>query len=211
LEYPASVLSNCRAICGAIISLTSNTNSRFLGQLRREVYRRPSSSIGLPSLHKLTAVLTYNARHCQTANPVRENILGLLNLILSWCSQFSTTDNLGNLLSGSQEIVGFLQKYDSALLSDLLDLDFNLGWGSLVNLCSNLRFENRYQLMFLIAPMAFSHTGPDEMKLMRTLIGFSILGDLKVIIQPKWQSYSNFQYRVMPTVGGLFELIEPHL
>jgi hypothetical protein len=181
------------------------------GQLRREVYRRPGSSICPPPLPESTAVRAYNVRHCQTATPVRENILGLLNLILSWPSHFPTTEDLGSLLHGSSEIVGFLQKYDSALLSDLLDLDFGIDWGSLINLFSNLRFENRYQLMFLIAPMAFSHTDPDEMKLMRTLVAFSIFEDLKTIIQPKWPSYSDFEYRMVPTVGNLFELIEPHL
>ncbi|KAE9368715.1 hypothetical protein N431DRAFT_547638 [Stipitochalara longipes BDJ] len=180
-------------------------------QFRRESYCRPGSSLRFPPLGEFDAVLVYPARHFQKATPVRENILGLLNLIIKWPSHLSTTEDLGSLLSGAPEIAGFHQNYDSPLLSDLLDLDIRTDWGSLVALFCSFRFESRYRLMFMIAVMAFSHTSLDELKLMRTLVAFSIVEDLKVIVRPEWPSYSNFQYHMMPTIGKLFELIEPHL
>src|SRR5207249_204189 len=74
--------------------------------------------------------------------------------------------------------------FDRVLLSDLLAIQYPLEWGSLVNLCRTHGPEDKYRLMFLFAVMSFRNDV--DMDVVRTLIAFSVLDDLKVLDPPKW-------------------------
>jgi hypothetical protein len=180
-------------------------------QLRRQAYQRSNSGFLNPSQIESIQTLKYSARHFQRATPARKNVLEIVSLIRSWPSQFVTTSNLAGILHGHQKICGFTQGYNSVLLSDLLDLDLCTSWGSLVRLCCGLGYEDRYQLMFLFAVMAFSHNSPEELMLLKTLLAFAVFRELKEVEAPIWPSYSNFEYSQVPTVGNLLGFIEPYL
>jgi len=180
-------------------------------QLRRQRYQRTSAGFWTQTAKESITILPYPARHYPKNNQMRKSVLEVTLLVRSWPSRLGTTESLGSLLHGQPVIRGFGQKYDSMLLSDLLDLDLPSHWGPLINFCRRRQFEDRYELMFLFAVMAFTHTKPEELALMRTLLSFAINDELKKLEKPIWPSYSNFQYSEIPLLDTFFPLILPFL
>jgi hypothetical protein len=178
-------------------------------QIRRQAYQRPNSGFLKQTLAEQS--LPYPARHFQKATPVRENVLEITRLVRSWSSRFPATKDLASLLHGQSVIGGFKQEYNSMLLSDLLDLDLSTHWGSLVNFCCGRGYEDRYEMMFILAVMTFSHTSQEEFALIRALLAFAVFAELKKVEQPIWPSYSNFQFSEIPMLGRLFPLVVPFL
>jgi hypothetical protein len=178
-------------------------------QIRRQAYQRPNSGFLKQALAEQS--LPYPARHFQKATPVRENVLEITRLARSWSSRFPTTEDLASLLHGQSVIGGFKQEYNSMLLSDLFDLDLSTHWGSLVNFCCGRGYENRYEMMFILAVLTFGHTSQEEFALIRALLAFAVFTELKKVEQPIWPSYSNFQFSEIPMLGRLFPLVAPFL
>jgi hypothetical protein len=97
---------------------------------------------------------------------------------------------LAGILQSWPTIGGYHRSFDKFLLSDLLDVQFGLDWGSLVNLCRASGPQDMYRLMFMFAVMSFGNDV--EMNVVRILIAFMVLEDLKALDPPEWPSYLHF-------------------
>jgi hypothetical protein len=54
-----------------------------------------------------------------------------------------------------ETIGGHIEPFEKVLLTDILEVDFALDWGALVDLCRESGPKNSYHLMFFFAPMSF--------------------------------------------------------
>jgi hypothetical protein len=92
------------------------------------------------------------------------------------------------------------------LLNDLLNVQLSLEWGSLANLCRISGPKDSYRLMFQFAVVSFRDDV--EMDVVRTLIAFAVLEDIKVLDPPKWPSHVHFRQNHIPNADYLVQLIK---
>ncbi len=102
---------------------------------------------------------------------------------------------------------GYGHAFDKVLLSDLMSIHFPRDWGALATFCRKSEFKDMYQLMFMFAVMSF-RDGVD-MNVLRTLVAFAVLGDLKILDPPKWPSYKGFRPEQIPTADYLVQYMKP--
>lgn len=130
-----------------------------------------------------------------------------VSLIRNWPSEIPRTPNLAVILQGWPAIRGYDESFDKILLSDRLAVNFALELGSLANLCVNSELKDKYRLMFLFALMSYNDNA--DMDLVRTLIAFAVLEDLKALNTPKWPFYIHFRQNQVPRSDYLLQLIKP--
>jgi hypothetical protein len=171
---------------------------------RRRLYQRPNPDF---DGQQAALDLPYDSRHRYQAKQGCLNVFESLNLIRNWAPEMPTTPDLAGILQNWATIGGYDRSFDKFLLSDLIDVQFALEWGSLVNLCRTSGPQDKYRLMFLFAVMSFGNNV--EMNIIRTLIAFVVLEDLKPLDPPKWPSYLHFRQIHNPSVDYLIQLIKP--
>ena len=172
--------------------------------LRRRLYQRPNSD---SDRHQAAPDLSYDARDRCRSSQGRINVFESVSLIRSWPLRLPTTSDLAGILQGWPTIGGYSGLFDKTLLSDRLAARFALEWGSLVNLCRSCRPKDMYRLMFLFSVMSFRDDV--DMDIVRTLIAFSVLKDLKALGPPKWPSYIQFRPNQIPHSDYLLQMIRP--
>ncbi len=165
---------------------------------RRLLYQRPVAGfVGAQAVGDLP----YEGRDRCQDNQSRRNIFECATLIRNWSSQILTTPKLAGILENWPTIGGYDRPFDKFLLSDRLDVQFALEWGSLINLCRVSGPEERYKLMFLFAVVSFRNDV--DMEILRTLIAFTVLESLKALDPPKWPSYTHFRHNHIPSADYL--------
>ena len=170
---------------------------------RRRLYERLNIN---SDVQQVAPDLSYDARdHCRVSRG-RLNVLESTSLIRNWASEMPTTQDLAGILQNWPTIGGYDRSFDKILLSDRLAVQFAPEWGSLVNLCRTAQPEDKFRLMFLFAVMSFCIDV--DMDVIRTLIAFAILEDLKALSPPKWPSYSQFRQNQIPHVDYLLQLMK---
>ncbi|KAL9104009.1 MAG: hypothetical protein Q9163_000987 [Psora crenata] len=170
---------------------------------RRLLYQRPSLDL---SELQASGDLPYNGRECGTDDQARLNVFESSFLIRKRPSQLHTPSDLAGLLRKWSVIGGYDRDFDQFLLSDLLELSLATEWGSLVNLCRSSTPNDRYRLMFLFALITFR--ADVDMGLVRALIAFIVLDDLKSLEPPKWSLYNDFSPDPALGVDQLLQLIK---
>ncbi|EEP77435.1 predicted protein [Uncinocarpus reesii 1704] len=170
---------------------------------RRNLYQRADS--GFPQLNP-PADLQYEARHRFTKSIARLNVFETVTLIKNWSPDMCAPIDLATTFEKWPNIGGFSATFDKVLLSDLLDIQFDTLWGSLVDLCRKASPEETYRLMFVFGTVSFR--ADVDTDLIRTLLAFAIIESLKNLEPPQWPSYMNFRFRQLPTVPYLKELIK---
>jgi len=173
---------------------------------RREDFRRPNSC--LLNFEPLTD-LVYSSRDILGTGTSRKNALRSISLLRNWPDKIPTTDDLAGILQNWPVIGGCHDTFDKVILSDLLDIEIDTAWGSLVNLCRNATFKDVYRLMFLFVLMSFSDHA--NIEVIQTMIAYSIFEDLKQLTPPKWAIYIDFRFNKMPQMKDVLEWIEPCL
>lgn len=116
------------------------------------------------------------------------------------------TANLAAILQDWPNIRGYDRIFDKVLLSDRLATELALEWGSLVNLCRSATSKDKYRLMFLFAVMSYRRD--INMDIVRTLIAFSVLSELKDLV-PQWHLYVQFPQNQIPHTDYLLQLLKP--
>ena len=172
-------------------------------RVRRHVYERPN-----PDYRVLDAVpdTVYPARDRAEPGKACANAAESVWLIRNQFPEMPTTSGLAAILQEWPTIGGYQGSFSKILLSDLLDVNLPLEWGSLVNLCRESGTADRYRLMFLFAIMSFRNDA--EMDVIRVLIAFSVLRDLKTLEPPMWPCYMQFRLNQPPTADYLLQLME---
>ncbi|KAI9833796.1 MAG: hypothetical protein M1819_003531 [Sarea resinae] len=169
---------------------------------RHCLYERPNPSFD----HHQEFGLTYDSRDCFKDNQLYKNVHESTLLIRNWSSQLSTSSDLAGILQNWTIIGGYDRSFDKILLSDRLTVQIPLEWGSLVNLCRQVKPKDKFRLMFLFAVVSASTD--IDMVIVRTLIGFAIFEDLKPLILPKWPSYKQFKMNQIPHINYLLQLMK---
>jgi hypothetical protein len=176
-------------------------------QARREAHQRPDLA---SSGQRVLEDLHYIARDRWNTSQARKNVFECTGLIRDWPSKVHpTTLDLAGTLQGWSDIAGYYCFFDKILITDLLNLQFKNEWGPLVNLCRNSSSEDKYRLMFLLG--VISYRLDVDMAVVRTLIAFALLTDLKTLDPPKWPCYSQFRYIEPPRLGQIVQLMKPCL
>lgn len=172
-------------------------------RLRRESYQRQNSdSHGLqPAKDE-----PYAARDRWRVSQERTNVAECTDFIRVWPSALPTTRDLAGILQNWPTIGCCNGCFGKVLLTDLLDVQWATDWGSLVNLCRESSFKDAYRLMFLFAIMSFRHDV--DMDVLRTLVAFAVLQDLKVLSPPKWPAYGQFRQNQVPRIDYLLQLMK---
>jgi hypothetical protein len=174
-------------------------------QLRRDTYQRPNA---YSNGRKQESDLHYSSRDrpSSKSSPGRMNAMECASLILSWPSKMATTRDLAIILQAWSDVGGHSYVFNKVILTDLLDVDFKSEWGSLVNLCRGSGPKDRYKLMILFGLLSFSSNA--DMMIVRTLIAFCVLEDLKNLNPPKWPSYTLFRRNQVPRLDDLTMLVK---
>ncbi|KAI9733803.1 MAG: hypothetical protein M1818_007070 [Claussenomyces sp. TS43310] len=172
--------------------------------LRRRLYQRPApEEFGLEGPRNLT----YHARDRCRASQSLLNVSESVSIIRDWPSKLPTPANLARILQDWPNIGGYDRSFDRVLLSDCLDIQFAADWGALVNLCLASNSEDKYALMFLFAAISFNDD--TNMEVIRTLIAFAVLEDLKKLLPPKHVSYDQFRHSGIPHAHYISQLVRP--
>ncbi|MCJ1431212.1 hypothetical protein MMC27_000563, partial [Xylographa pallens] len=175
------------------------------GHLRRRIYQRSTLDI---ETRLVATDLLYTGRDHSEGVQARSNVFESVFLIRNRPNELYTTRNLGVIFQDWPSIGGYDRTlFDQFLLSDLLGLDFAPRWGSLVNQCRHAEAKDKYSLMFLFSMISFH--ADVKMDLVRTLIAFMILDDLKQLEPPSWPQYTHFRHNQTPTAEYLMQLIRP--
>lgn len=143
----------------------------------------------------------YTARDSRVDGLERSNASDMATLLCRWPSHFTSTRKLASLLEDFSIIGGYVRDFDKIQLSDILHAEIGEDWGALVNTVSKLSYKDRFQLTFLFSVLAFSSSA--NMDLLRAIISFSILPDLRCMPRPNVPAYSRFQSNEAPELDSL--------
>ena len=171
--------------------------------LRRRLYQRPNSDC---DAQQQTSDLPYDARDRCPLSQARLNVFESASLVRNWPSEIAVIPSLAGILVNWPTIGGYDREFDKTLLSDLLDVQFALEWGSLANLCRESGPKNMHRLMFLFSVMSFREDV--DMDVLRILIALAVLEGTKSLDPPKWPSYSKFRPNQTPSMEYLVDLIK---
>lgn len=172
------------------------------GHHRRLLYQRPNASFD----ESQAADVRYDARDRCQASQSRLNAFECVTLIRKWSFGMPKIPKVVDLLQSWPTIGGYDRTFDKFLLSDRLDVQFGLEWGSLVNLCRMSGPKEKWQLTFLFAVMSFR--SDVEMDILRVLIAFIVSESLKALDPPDWPSYTQFRQNEIPSSDNLSHLIK---
>ncbi|EFQ97651.1 hypothetical protein MGYG_00689 [Nannizzia gypsea CBS 118893] len=169
---------------------------------RRNTYQRPNA--GFDDLPVLKDAI-YQPRDRFQGGLSRSNVFEISSLVKNWSTNTGPPIDLIKKMESWPTIGGYCTIFDKVLLSDMLDVQFDVSWGSIVNFCRNSEQTNKYHLMTMMALMSFSNSA--DMEIIRTLLLFATIPSLKSLIPPNWVHYKDFRYNQQPTVVYLRRLI----
>lgn len=184
---------------------TLNGDSAYLlhrSHQRRLLYQRPNASFD----GSQAADMRYDARDRCQASRSRLNTFECVTLIRNWSFAIPKIPNVADILQSWPTVGGYDRTFDKLLLSDRLDVQFGLEWGSLVNLCRMSGPQEKWHLTFLFAVMSFRND--IEMDILRVLVAFMVSKSLKALDPPEWPSYTQFRQNEIPSSDYLGHLIK---
>lgn len=148
----------------------------------------------------------YKSRDGTSAANIRHrNVLEITSLIRAWPRNLKTTVYLSKLLERHNSVGNFNQVFDKVSVNDRLKVEIVQSWGSLVRFAREQK--DPYSLIFMFAPISFNLEV--DLSLVRTLVAFSILEDLRKIPLPPWDDFLHFQGDQSPQVGYFLSLLKP--
>lgn len=180
---------------------------RRRGYLRRRLYERRLVDYD-KDIENVDDVL-YHSRDKGERTKSCQHVFETVQLLKSRPAKLQTTSNLAALLSYAPIIRGFRLRLDNHNLSELIELDLVAEWGALVGRCIQNSSNSLYEHSFLMGVIAFRDS--INMELIRVLIAFSILPELKKLDTPPWDFYSEFKNNQNPTAQSIEKVLSEHL
>ncbi|KAF2267772.1 hypothetical protein CC78DRAFT_591207 [Lojkania enalia] len=145
--------------------------------------------------------LVYIARDRRQFSDDRKNVIKTSQLLAEWPTTMGIRSDLGSILQKYPIIGGYHRTFDKFQISDLLSLDLGVEWGALAQTALSSTILDKYRLMFLFSPIAFS---PDaEMELILGLLSFALIADLKQLKPPLTRSYTRFESNQVFTIDQI--------
>jgi hypothetical protein len=187
----------------ALIVTTTNDLPHVTGDLHLE---NRALSRGIPNHIKHDQ--TYKPRDRRIDGPRRSNVATVAELICDWPSELANTTQLASLLQKMPIIGGYVRGFDKVQFTDILEAGRNLGvdWGALVNTTLGCSKDERFRLVFLFSVLAFSAEA--NVDLLRSIISFALITDLKRVSFPKAAAYNHFQSNEVFQINALIRLVE---
>jgi hypothetical protein len=171
---------------------------------RRFIYERPGIIFPDPSPGIDTLCIR---RDTLSSSRRLSNVREIISLLRHQPTRLRTTRNLKKLLDGQPVIGGYTAGLSPSSLEESLSAEISHQWGRLARLCRDSEPENAYHLMFEVGILAF---GEDvNMDLLRTIVAFFLLDDLKDVDYPAYSSFSEFQVNASPIPESLKDLMVP--
>ena len=128
-------------------------------------------------------------------------------MLSSWPTEVAITPKLASSLEAMPVIGGYVRSFDKVQITDILNADLGVDWGALITSAVSSCYDDRFRLTFLYSLLAFSANV--NMDLLRTIISFPLLVDLKRLALPNAPAYSDFRLYEVPKVENLVALMEP--
>ena len=133
------------------------------------------------------------------------NVAVIARLLREWPSQIANTVQLARLLEKTPIISGYVRSFDKIQFTDILDVDLGFDWGALVETALGHTRQQSFQFTFRYSLLAFSSEA--NMDLLRAILSFALLPDLKTISLPEAASYSHFRAHEIPDIETLTSCI----
>lgn len=171
---------------------------------RRSIYERPGilSSPSRPPPDRVYVSRGTPARSARTSN-ARE----ILTMIYEQPTELHTIRNLEHILREWQVIGGYAHDFVPYGISDYLKVDLAQEWGGLVNLCRKCEPQDAHDLMFRLGLVAFNDNV--DMTVLRTMVAFFLLEDLKTLKYPKFASFAGSNIGKKLTYQQLIDILMP--
>ncbi|KAF1931308.1 uncharacterized protein M421DRAFT_56909 [Didymella exigua CBS 183.55] len=152
------------------------------------------------------ADLMYIGRDKRTPSMARANAFSITRQLLLQQPSPADSPSLLVLLHDASLIGGYDKCFQKALISDLLAVDVKSEWGALTQRAMKCDTQDRYRLMFLLGPMAFSDDA--NLDLIRKLICFVVSPDIKGTQPPLHAAYFHFRADGAPPSSYLVSFME---
>jgi hypothetical protein len=164
---------------------------------------------GLSRIHvsRMESDQPYVSRDCYADGYKYDNVAEVATMLSSWPTEVTITPKLASSLEAVPVIGGYERSFDKVQISDILNADLGVHWGALITCAVSSSYDDRFRLTFLYSLLAFSANV--NMYLLRTIISFPLLVDLKQLALPKALAYSHFRLYEVPEVENLVALMEP--
>ena len=147
----------------------------------------------------------YCPRDRLSSSKLRLNVFEIVSILRDFPPGIAPMADLVTILHKQPTVTGFKNSYDSALISDLLQVNLPLEWGPLVSLCRTSDRDACYRLAFMFGLIAFQpHV---DMNIVRTLLAHYLFDEIKSQIPPQWPLFESFDMHVALKMKDLSEQI----
>ncbi|XPS95694.1 hypothetical protein M3J09_004979 [Ascochyta lentis] len=143
-------------------------------------------------------------RHATTAP--RANTSKITRLLLEQQPSPTDSPSLLSLLHDAPVVGGYDKCFQKVLLTDLLAVDVKTEWGALTQRAMKCDLQDRYNLMFLMGPIAFSEDA--NLDLLHKLISFAMSPEIKALRPPQHAAYFHFRADGAPPSSYLVSFME---
>ncbi|KAF2707824.1 hypothetical protein K504DRAFT_410495 [Pleomassaria siparia CBS 279.74] len=151
--------------------------------------------------------LVYHSRDRQKPSDECQNVAFVSNLLLQWPQKLRPTVQLSGMLEGFSIVGGHAREFEGfKQLTDLLNIDIVTDWGPLAQFCLDSSVQDKFRLIFLLSSISFSAEAP--MVLIRALIAFALLADIKALQPPMHVSYTSFKHNEIPKAAHLVSVLK---
>lgn len=144
-----------------------------------------------------------------SAHSIRNsNAYEIAVLLRKWSSNLAVSHDLSSALQEWPIIQGFDHDFENYLFVDLINIDLASCWGSIVKLCMrSSEASDKFKLMFMFAKIGFAQA---DMTIIRSLIAFAVMEDLKALQLPQSSVFHHFRSLQIPTTGFLTQLMKAY-
>ncbi|KAF1972673.1 hypothetical protein BU23DRAFT_643344 [Bimuria novae-zelandiae CBS 107.79] len=148
----------------------------------------------------------YNPRDRDVYNKKNDTATTIAKQLADWTISIKNTGHLAKRLQEFPFIGGNDECFNYVQISDLVSVDLGIKWGTIVRKAAQSKVEDRFSLMFVLAPIAWSqHTSID---LIQVLASYAVLSKIRDIEHPSWPCYVRFTQEETPTSKILEDLMQ---
>ena len=148
----------------------------------------------------------YHGRDKRGTSLARTNAFHVTRQLLMQQLSPADSSSLLSLLHDASLIGGYDTCFQKVLLADLLAVDVKTEWGALTQRAMKCNPQDRYNLMFLLGPMAFSDDA--NLDLLYKLISFVMSPDVKELQPPAYAAFFHFRADGAPPSSYLESFME---
>lgn len=156
--------------------------------------------------HKFMDDSVYHSRDVPSDATRRSNVLKMIQLLREWQTPASGGTPLIALLQDAPVIGGYDKLFQKFLLTDLLAADIRVEWGALAQKFLTCTSQDRYGLMFLLGPIAFSDDA--NLMLLQILVSFAMIPQLGMLQPPSHSAYYHFRPDGPPPSAYMISFME---